>query len=223
MTSSALYFISYSAGFYILTRWLSSGGNVVATSSKIVDSSTSSIDEIFRDVKNFSSLNTRSTSIFARLPGVNKGSSFSEKERDQYQLRGVVPAGNPLTLETKVDIAMKQFHKKTSPLEKYIYLHTIQDADETLFYALLTSHMSELMPIVYTPTVGEACIEWGNITRHVPRGLYLSSKDKGNIKKILENYIQKDIDVIVFTDGERILGLVNDSILYTFTYRYTYT
>ena len=102
---------------------------------------------------------------------------------------------------------MSQLRKKTSPLEKYIFLHTIQDADETLFYAILVQHTTEVMPFVYTPTVGEACQEWGRIYRHTPRGLYLTLNDKGHIREILDNYPNKDIKTIVFTDGERILGL----------------
>ncbi len=70
--------------------------------------------------------------------------------------------------------------------------------------------MSEVMPIVYTPTLGEACQEWCSITRNLPRGLYLTLKDKGRVRKILENYKESEIEVIVFTDGERILGLVSD-------------
>ena len=112
-----------------------------------------------------------------------------------------------MTLETKIDMSMEQLHKKTSPLEKYIYLHTIQDSDETLFYAMLVAHTAEIMPYVYTPTVGQACQEWSAITRHTPRGLYLSINDKGQIRKILDNWPESDINTIVVTDGERILGL----------------
>ena len=104
-------------------------------------------------------------------------------------------------------MSMEQLHKKTSPLEKYIYLHTIQDSDETLFYAMLVAHTAEIMPYVYTPTVGQACQEWSAITRHTPRGLYLSINDKGQIRKILDNWPESDINTIVVTDGERILGL----------------
>lgn len=102
---------------------------------------------------------------------------------------------------------MEQFNLKPSPIEKYIFLHTLQDSDETLFYATLTRHTSKVMPFVYTPTVGEACQKWSTIFRHTPRGLYLSLKDKGQIREILNNYPNKDIKAIVFTDGERILGL----------------
>ena len=102
---------------------------------------------------------------------------------------------------------MAQLRKKSTPLDKYIFLHTIQDSDEHLFYAILAAYTSETMPLVYTPTVGQACTEWSHIYRQTPRGVYISSKDRGHIKEILNNYPNKDIKVIVFTDGERILGL----------------
>lgn len=102
---------------------------------------------------------------------------------------------------------MTQLEKKSSALEKYIFLHTIQDADETLFYAILSKHTKTTMPLVYTPTVGQACQEWSQIYRHTPRGLYITADDRGRVAQLLENYPSKNIKVIVFTDGERILGL----------------
>lgn len=107
-----------------------------------------------------------------RNPIKNKGMSYTHKEREQLGLRGLFPAGEPLSLDAKVENAMEQFNKKANPLEKYIYLHTIQDADETLFYAILVKYTQETMPYVYTPTVGQACQEWGKIFRHTPRGSY---------------------------------------------------
>lgn len=102
---------------------------------------------------------------------------------------------------------MTQLEKKSSALEKYIFLHTIQDADETLFYAILSKHTRTTMPLVYTPTVGQACQEWSQIYRHTPRGLYITADDRGRVAQLLENYPSKNIKVVVFTDGERILGL----------------
>ncbi len=96
---------------------------------------------------------------------------------------------------------------KPTDLDKYVYLHTIHDADETLYFAILTKHTYKTMPFVYTPTVGEACQKWGEIYRHTPRGLYLSINDAGQIENILDNHPHKNIKVIVVTDGERILGL----------------
>jgi malate dehydrogenase (oxaloacetate-decarboxylating)(NADP+) len=138
---------------------------------------------------------------------MNKGLSFSPEERTKHQFHGLIPAGEPKSLELKVEIAMRQLHRKSNPLEKYIFLHTIQDSDETLFYAILTKHTKEAMPIVYTPTVGQACQEWSHIYRQQVRGVYLSLNDHGRIERILSNYPNKNIKVIVFTDGERILGL----------------
>ena len=102
---------------------------------------------------------------------------------------------------------MLNFNSKSTPLDKYIYLHSIQDCDEQLFYCILTKHTTEVMPFVYTPTVGEACTQWSYIYKNIPRGLYLSLNDKGSIYEILDNHPHKDIKVIVVTDGERILGL----------------
>jgi malate dehydrogenase (oxaloacetate-decarboxylating)(NADP+) len=102
---------------------------------------------------------------------------------------------------------MQQLEKKTSDLEKYIFLHTIQDSDETLFYKILTTHTYKTLPFVYTPTVGEACQKWGEIYRSQPRGLYITIDDMGNMERILDNYPLKNIKAIVVTDGERILGL----------------
>jgi malate dehydrogenase (oxaloacetate-decarboxylating)(NADP+) len=102
---------------------------------------------------------------------------------------------------------MDQLRQKPTPLDKYTFLHTIQDSDETLFYAMLTKYTYEAMPLVYTPTVGQACQEWSHIYRQQPRGVYISVHDRGHVKEILNNYPNKDIKVIVFTDGERILGL----------------
>lgn len=143
----------------------------------------------------------------AKTPSQNKGTGFSHAEREKSKLRGLFPAGDPQSLDLKVKIAMEQLALKVSPLEKYIFLHSIQDADETLYYAILTKHTAAVMPFVYTPTVGEACQKWSSIFRHQPRGLYISINDIGHVREILDNYPNKDIKVICFTDGERILGL----------------
>jgi len=142
-----------------------------------------------------------------RLPWLNKGSGFTQAERDELKLNGLFPGGEPLSLEVKVDAAINEMRQRSTPLEKYIFLHTIQDSDETLFYAVLIKYMFEVVPLVYTPVVGEACQKWSRITRHLPRGIYLSLKDIGRVREILANHVQDEVDVIVFTDGERILGL----------------
>ncbi|CAM9620888.1 unnamed protein product [Chrysoparadoxa australica] len=102
---------------------------------------------------------------------------------------------------------MEQLRLKTSPLERYIFLQSMQDTNETLYYAMLVRHTYECLPLVYTPTVGEACQKFSHIYRQVPRGLYISIKDKGRVRQVLDNWPEKDIKAIVFTDGERILGL----------------
>lgn len=122
---------------------------------------------------------------------------------------GLYPASCPKTMEDKVEFLMNRVRQKASNLEKYILLHTIQDADEELYFAAIMKYPKEIFPLIYTPTVGEACQRWGDIYRSTPRGLYLSLKDKGNIRSILEAQKDKykDIECIVVTDGERILGL----------------
>jgi malic enzyme len=143
----------------------------------------------------------------ASAPWQNKGTSFSVEERQKHGLQGLFPGGSPQTLDQKVELAMLQFHERPRPIDKYIFLHTIQDADETLFYAILVKHTQVVMPFVYTPVVGEACQKWGEIYRHKPRGLYISANDAGSVRSILDNHPQANVKVIVVTDGERILGL----------------
>lgn len=143
----------------------------------------------------------------SKLPSTNKAHGFTHEERLNTGMRGLYPGGVPFTLEQKVENAMEQLAKKPTDLDKYVFLHTIQDSDETLFYAILTTHTQKVMPFVYTPTVGEACQKWGEIYRHTPRGLYISMNDAGNIDSILDNHPHQDVKVIVVTDGERILGL----------------
>eukprot|EP00605_Chrysophyceae_sp_TOSAG23-4_P002586 GSChrysophyteH1.ASY1.ANO1.2856.1 assembled CDS len=142
-----------------------------------------------------------------RLPSQNKAHGFTHDERAKKNMRGLFPGGNPFTLDQKVELAMEQLMQKPTDLDKYVYLHTIHDADETLFFAILAKHTYRTLPFVYTPTVGEACQKWGQIYRHTPRGLYLSINDAGSIESILDNHPHKNVKVIVVTDGERILGL----------------
>ena len=138
-------------------------------------------------------------------PALNKGTAFSEAERDALGLRGLLPP-RVLDLETQVMRCLENLRRKSSDLERYIFLAALQDRNETLFYRLLIDHLEELMPIVYTPTVGQACQQYGHILRR-PRGLFISSQDRGRVLQLLANWPYEDVRVIVVTDGERILGL----------------
>ena len=135
-----------------------------------------------------------------------RGSSTPLNQRDELKLRGLIPVG-VVPLDLQIQRCMEQLRSKSSSLEKYIYLQGIQDIDETLYYAILVSHTAEVMPIVYTPTVGEACIKFSSIYRGTRRGLYLSIDDLGSVRDILDNWPSSNITTIVVTDGERILGL----------------
>src|SRR3989449_784943 len=138
-------------------------------------------------------------------PRRNKSTAFSDAERVQLGLIGLLPEGVD-DLETQARRALAQLDAKTTDLERYIYLSSLQDTDETLFYRLLMSDPARFLPLVYTPTVGEACQKFGHIIRR-PRGLYLSIKRKGRVREILGNWPERDVRCIVVTSGERILGL----------------
>lgn len=138
-------------------------------------------------------------------PLLNKGTAFTERERDALGLRGLLPP-RVFTLKEQTRRVLANLRRKTDPLEKYIFLTTLQNRNETLFYRLLQDHVEELMPIVYTPTVGQACLEYGAIFRR-PRGLFISIRERGRVAEILRHWPVADIRMIVVTDGERILGL----------------
>lgn len=138
-------------------------------------------------------------------PLLNKGTAFTEAERDALDLRGLLPP-RIFSLEEQVNRVMGNFRRKSDPLEKYIFLTTLQNRNETLFYRVMLEHLEEMIPIVYTPTVGQACLEFGAIFRR-PRGLYISIRDRGRIGEILTHWPLNDVRMIVVTDGERILGL----------------
>jgi len=138
-------------------------------------------------------------------PLLNKGTAFTADERKELQLEGLLPPFIMTQEEQKIKV-LASVRVQTTDLDKYIYLTSLQDRNEALFYRLVIDEIEEFMPIIYTPTVGQACQEYGHIFRR-PRGLYISSNDKGSIKKILSNWPHKNVDVIVVTDGERILGL----------------
>jgi malate dehydrogenase (oxaloacetate-decarboxylating) len=138
-------------------------------------------------------------------PLLNKGSAFTDRERDDLDLHGLLP---PVvsTMRQQLDRSYENFLAKIGHLEQYIYLSSLHDRNETLFYRLVYEHIDEMMPIVYTPVVGEACQKFSHIYRD-PRGLYISYEQRDNIEKILHNCGIENPSVIVVTDGERILGL----------------
>lgn len=122
-------------------------------------------------------------------PALNKGTAFTEEERDKLGLWGLLPPGIN-TMEEQVLRVMGNYNRKTSDLEKYIFLVALQDRNQTLFYRVLTDHLAEMMPIIYTPTVGLACQEFVHIFRR-PKGLFVSDKNKGRFSEILQNWPNK--------------------------------
>ncbi|KAF0932249.1 hypothetical protein E2562_009519 [Oryza meyeriana var. granulata] len=140
-----------------------------------------------------------------RDPRHNKGLAFSEAERDAHYLRGLLPP-SIVSQELQEKKLMHNLRQYTVPLQRYIAMMDLQERNERLFYKLLIDNVEELLPVVYTPTVGEACQKYGSIYRR-PQGLYISLKDKGKILEVLKNWPERSIQVIVVTDGERILGL----------------
>jgi malate dehydrogenase (oxaloacetate-decarboxylating) len=138
-------------------------------------------------------------------PLTNKGTAFTRRERDELDLCGLVPPA-VCTIHQQMDRSYENFKAKTSNLEKFIFLTSLQDRNETLFYRLALEHIDEMMPIVYTPVVGEACQKYSHIYRR-GRGLYVAYEDRDRIETILSNAGILNPSVIVVTDGERILGL----------------
>jgi malate dehydrogenase (oxaloacetate-decarboxylating)(NADP+) len=136
---------------------------------------------------------------------LNKGTAFTERERDALGLRGLLPP-RVFTIEEQLNRVYGNFRRNPDPLEKYIFLTTLQNRNEVLFYRLVQEHAEEMIPIIYTPTVGQACLEYGAIFRR-PRGLFISIRERGRVAEILRNWPHPDVRMIVVTDGERILGL----------------
>jgi len=139
-----------------------------------------------------------------RDPLLNKGTAFSEKERDALGLRGLLPA-HLLTLEQQAERFMENLRRLPDDLEKYIALNALHDRNETLFFRVLCDNIDEIQPLVYTPTVGLACQRFGHIFQR-PRGIFITTNDKGRIAVLLGNW-PHPAKLIVVTDGERILGL----------------
>lgn len=138
-------------------------------------------------------------------PVLNKGTAFTLEERDALGLRGLLPP-RVMSQDEQLARILPGVRSKPTPLEQYAYLVSLHDRNVTLFYRLVMDHLEELMPVLYTPTVGQACEEFGRIFRR-SRGLYITADDRGEVAKVLANWPADDVRMIVVTDGERILGL----------------
>jgi malate dehydrogenase (oxaloacetate-decarboxylating) len=138
-------------------------------------------------------------------PMLNEGSAFAEEERRRLGLLGLLPY-HASTTEEQLARVYANYQRKENDLERYIFLTSLQDRNETLFYRLLRDHITEMMPIIYTPTVGEGCRRYSHVFRR-PRGLYIAYPYREEIAALLENAPTQNVEVIVVTDGERILGL----------------
>ena len=140
-----------------------------------------------------------------RDPTLNKGTAFTEAERDALGIRGLLPA-HVTSQDEQLKRVLDNFRSKTSDLEKYINLAALHDRNEALFFRLVIDHPDEMLPIIYTPTVGLACQRFGHIFQR-PRGLFISANDRGRVESVLRNWPYRDVAIIVVSDGERILGL----------------
>jgi len=144
-------------------------------------------------------------SALLRDPELTKGTAFSPAERDALGLRGLLPP-HVSTQAEQVARVLENFHRLDDPLSRYILLGSLQDRNETLYYRVVIDHLDEMMPVIYTPTVGLACQQFGQIYRR-PRGLYITADDRGQVARLLRNGPHRAAAMIVVTDGERILGL----------------
>jgi malate dehydrogenase (oxaloacetate-decarboxylating)(NADP+) len=135
----------------------------------------------------------------------NKGTAFTLDERERLGLTGLLPA-RAETIDEQVGRVLANLRAKPSPIEKFVYLAALRDANETLFFRALIDNLEELLPVVYTPTVGQACLEWSRIWQR-PRGLYVTARERGRVREVLRRWPGRKVGVIVVTDGGRILGL----------------
>jgi malate dehydrogenase (oxaloacetate-decarboxylating)(NADP+) len=138
-------------------------------------------------------------------PMLNKGSGFPDSERDAFRIRGLVPP-QVVSIDDQVTRVMENFHRQESDLERYLHLEALHDRNETLYYRVLLNHIRELAPIVYTPVVGKACSQFGHIYRR-PRGMYFSAAEVPYYGEMVHNWPEDEVDIVVVTDGSRILGL----------------
>lgn len=140
-----------------------------------------------------------------RCPFANKGETFTKEERAEYGLSGLLPTAVS-TVDQQVERMREMLNRFEKPIDKALLLDSIRNTNEDLFFQLLTRYTAEYMPVVYTPTVGEYCQRFSHIFRY-PRGLFVSLEHLGHVREVIERAPNKEVDVIVVTDGERILGL----------------
>ena len=140
-----------------------------------------------------------------RDPALNRSVEFTREERKALGLEGLLPHA-VVGQEQQVARVMDMLHSKANDLDRYILLNSLQDRDERLYYSTVVRYLEETMPLIYPPTVGEACLEFSRIFRRT-KGLYLTRDNKGRVAEVLGNWPEEDVRVIVVTDGQRILGL----------------
>jgi len=140
-----------------------------------------------------------------RDPALNKGTAFSEAERDALGLRGLLPT-QVITQETQAERILENLRRQPDPLEKYVALEALHNRNEALFFRVIADHPDEMVPIIYTPTVGLACQKFGHIYQR-PRGMFITAADRGRMAQVLRNWPYREVSIIVVSDGERILGL----------------
>ncbi|MDX1375115.1 MAG: NAD-dependent malic enzyme [Burkholderiales bacterium] len=140
-----------------------------------------------------------------RDPALNKGTAFTEAERDALGLRGLLPT-QVITQEAQVERILENLRRQPDPLDKYVALEGLHNRNEALFYRVIADHPDEMVPIIYTPTVGLACQKFGHIYQR-PRGMFVTAADRGRMAQVLRNWPYRDVSIIVVSDGERILGL----------------
>ncbi len=143
-------------------------------------------------------------------PKLNKGAAFTQQEREQFGLLGTLPE-HIETLQEQCDRLYQQYQEKNTDLQKNIFLNSLHDVNETLFYQLVSQHLKEMLPIIYTPTVGDA-VERFSLELRRPRGVYISYNNRNHIEQLLQNRANAEIDLIVVTDGEGVLGIGDQGI-----------
>ena len=164
------------------------------------------MSDSFDDLVGTKVIETRKAGVWLlHNPSTNQGTAFNREQRDDLRVRGMVPY-RVTTLEEQANAVIEQIRAKPSALERYIGMASLHDRNEVLFYRVLVDHVAELMPVVYTPTVGEACQKFSRIYR-TARGLWITPDDVNDIEHVLRNSPYRDIRLIVATDNERILGL----------------